>query len=70
VGGGLLYSNRSDLQQALEKIQTNAELRRELGNKGYEAYLQNWTEEHYLEKYFQLISEIRNRTVGAAGCQP
>lgn len=60
-GGGLLYREQSDLQQAIEELRTNTALRWELGNKGYKAYLQYGTEERYLEKYFQLISEIENR---------
>jgi len=32
--------------------------RNEVGRRGYEAYLRNWTAEVHLKRYFSLINEI------------
>ena len=57
-GGGILYQEDSDLIKAMELLRTDPGLQNELGERGYAAYLKYWTEDHYLEKYFKLISEI------------
>lgn len=62
-GGGFVYDENSSLIEIMEKFRADPGLRRELGERGYAAYLENWTEERYFEKYFKLISEIIDNKV-------
>lgn len=59
--GGSIYNNDSELIKAMESLMTNPALRKELGENGYHAYKENWTEESYLEKYLNLIFEIAEK---------
>jgi glycosyltransferase involved in cell wall biosynthesis len=56
--GGLLYETNAELLSALELLQENETYRRTLGEQGYRAYLQRWTVETHLQRYFTLINEI------------
>ncbi|MFQ5739071.1 MAG: glycosyltransferase family 4 protein [Acidobacteriota bacterium] len=60
-GGGLLYSDRNDLLQALNRLQNNPELRRELGAKGRQALSDRWSEETHVGAYLALIAELERR---------
>lgn len=57
-GGGLVYDDVRGLAHAMETLRSNPELRRSLGNRGYEAYRRYWTPEAHLRQYFSLIREI------------
>jgi glycosyltransferase involved in cell wall biosynthesis len=59
--GGFLYQEDSQLIRIMEKLRTDANLRNELGERGYAAYLKYWTEDHYFDKYFRLILDIENK---------
>ena len=54
-GGGFIYDDQESLVKAMETLRTNPGLRKELGNRGYEAYYKYWTPEAYLPQYFDLI---------------
>ena len=56
--GGLLYETNAELLSALELLHENETYRRTLGEQGYQAYLQQWTVETHLQRYFTLIDEI------------
>jgi len=56
--GGILYRQPAELQEALARIRTQKEERERLAENGHRAYLRYWTEEQYLSRYFELISEI------------
>lgn len=54
-GGGLVYDTDAELIAAMERLQTNAALRQEWGESGYQAYLRNWTAEVHLDRYLALV---------------
>lgn len=60
-GGGIVYEDDIGLKNALESLIKTPALRNSLGQKGYDAYQQHWTEERYLQRYFDLIEEIMAR---------
>ena len=60
-GGGFIYSNNEELVSAMDKLAHNTNLRRELGNKGYHAYLKYWSEDAHIEKYLHYIKELKER---------
>lgn len=45
----------------MEILRTDPARRREMGEKGHAAYLEHWTEEPHLARYFGLIAEIADR---------
>lgn len=58
-GGGLLYQTTDELRQAMERLRTQPELRRTMGEQGYENYTSHYTEEQHLTTYFELLRELR-----------
>ncbi len=60
-GGGFTYSKPDQLVEALERLRTNSELRRQLGEQGYQAYLERWGEEQHLKSYFGLLEATARR---------
>lgn len=68
-GGGLVYSDETGLLNALKAMRSNPQLRRTLGERGYEAYLKHWTPQAHLRQYFALIERIaaeRGSPLGAS----
>jgi glycosyltransferase involved in cell wall biosynthesis len=64
-GAGFLYSDAAELLSALERMQGDAQLRQELGQRGYRAYQEKWTETAHLNGYFELLEETAIRKFGA-----
>ncbi|MFB3905119.1 MAG: glycosyltransferase family 4 protein [Acidobacteriota bacterium] len=63
-GGGYAYRSNAELLQALHKIRTVPGLRNELGEKGYQAFLLNWTREAHFKRYFNFLEDIALRKLG------
>jgi glycosyltransferase involved in cell wall biosynthesis len=57
-GGGFVYHAEEELIVAMDKLLEDPSYRNELGRRGYEAYLRNWTAEAHLKQYFELIHKI------------
>ena len=62
-GGGFTYANDAELVDAMEKLRTQPDLRARLARRGYDAYLERWSEEPHLRRYLGLIEEARNGTL-------
>ncbi len=60
--GGYIYNTPSELVEALESLAEKPELRSELGNNGYSAFLKYWSEDAHLTQYFNLIKTIQNKS--------
>ncbi len=58
-GGGFTYRTDAELLEAMEALRLDPALRAELGERGYRGYLDHWSEEPHLRKYFDLIAEVR-----------
>jgi len=56
--GGLVYDTEEELWQAMDRLLADPSYRRELGQRGYEAYLRNWTVEAHLKRYLALIHNL------------
>jgi glycosyltransferase involved in cell wall biosynthesis len=66
--GGLIYDTEEELVAAMERLLEDPSYRRELGFRGYRAYLEKWTPEAHVKQYLALIDGIAaNLTVWAAG---
>ena len=66
-GGGFVYKTEDQLVEALQKLVSAPELRTELGENGYRAFLKKWCEDPHIEMYLDLIYTIeddRDRTSG------
>ncbi len=59
-GGGLIYENETHLLALMKTMVSNPTLRHDLGLSGYQAYLREWTDDTYVERYFDLIKKISN----------
>lgn len=62
--GGVLYRNPEELLAAMERLHKDSELRRRMGERGYQAYTERWTEEAHLGAYFQLLEDTARRKLG------
>ena len=58
--GGMLYRTPEELREAMDMLLRDAELRRRLGDQGYEAWQRLWTEEPHMQGYFAAIEDARS----------
>lgn len=65
-GGGLIYDTDEQLSRQLDELARNAALREEMGKRGHEAFLRNWTPGMHLAQYYRHIDEARERKFGDA----
>jgi glycosyltransferase involved in cell wall biosynthesis len=63
-GGGFVYRTDEELLEAINRIATSAELRSELGGKGYAAFLRLWSKEAHLRFYFDFLNDIALKKFG------
>ena len=61
---GFLYRDAAELLSALDRMQSDPGLRREMGDRGYRAYQEKWTETVHLDSYFQILEETAVRKLG------
>lgn len=66
-GAGFAYRTPEELVAAMEVLRTDPARRRELGERGYQAYLRLWSAEPHLARYFALIDEAEARRSERAG---
>jgi glycosyltransferase involved in cell wall biosynthesis len=57
-GGGFVYHDQAGLIAAMENLRLDSSLRRQLGERGREAYFKYWTPEAHLPQYLGLIERI------------
>lgn len=57
-GGGLTFDTEPELVAAMDRFLQDPSYRDQLGQRGHQAYLQKWTVEAHLERYFDLIRDI------------
>jgi glycosyltransferase involved in cell wall biosynthesis len=58
-GGGFVYRNEPELISAMDKLAKEPDLRRTLGEKGYQAYLKFWSQDVHIKQYLNFIKEIQ-----------
>ncbi len=59
--GGFTYNSPDEIPDLLDRLLDEPGLRQQLGENGYQGYLNRWTESVHLEKYFALIRDIARR---------
>jgi glycosyltransferase involved in cell wall biosynthesis len=65
-GGGFLYRTDEELLDAMRRIAGSPQLRAELGQKGYDAFLKYWSREAHLGSYFGHLNRIAGEKFGKA----
>jgi glycosyltransferase involved in cell wall biosynthesis len=63
-GGGFVYRTDAELRNALYGIAQEPELRQELGERGYHAFLQFWCREAHLNYYFDFLQATATKKFG------
>jgi glycosyltransferase involved in cell wall biosynthesis len=58
-GGGLLYRTPAELREAMNSLLHDEELRRMLGERGYDAWQRLWSEDVHIARYYEVIEEAR-----------
>jgi glycosyltransferase involved in cell wall biosynthesis len=65
-GAGFTYRTDEELLAAMEALRGDPSLRRTLGDRGYHAYVERWSEAAHMRSYLALIEEMRgSRTADA-----
>ena len=64
-GGGLVYHTDAELLSAMQRIAQSPELRRDLGRRGYDAFVTRWSREPHLAQYFDVLRDLARRRFGA-----
>lgn len=57
-GGGRLFDTIEQCREEMERLRTEPQLRTELGRRGHNAVMQNWTAEVHLSKYLELVESL------------
>jgi glycosyltransferase involved in cell wall biosynthesis len=57
-GGGILYTNSHELQQAITRMITDDKARYDLKAEASQAYRQEYSEKIYLQRYLQVVHEL------------
>ncbi len=63
-GGGFVYRSLEELRAAMKSLAGRPDLRRELGEKGYDAFCRLWSPEPHLTLYSRFIREAARRKFG------
>ena len=62
--GGFLYQGPAELLVAMERLRTDPVLRDEMGDRGYQAFQQKWSESAHLDAYFKVLEDTARRKLG------
>jgi len=57
-GGGFVYRTEDELLDAIAQLGASPQMRSDLGEKGYAAFIRLWSREAHLRLYFDLVNEI------------
>lgn len=57
-GGGILYTNSKELQQAITTMIADVKKRNDLKDEAYQAYHQEYSEDVYLQRYVHVVEEL------------
>lgn len=60
-GGGVVFRDQAELVRCMEALYRDGEFRRGLGRQGRKSFLEKWTPDAHLERYFALIERARRR---------
>jgi glycosyltransferase involved in cell wall biosynthesis len=63
-GGGFVYRTDEELAAAMTQIATSEDIRKELGEKGYAAFIKWWSKEAHLKRYLELIQRTSLERLG------
>jgi len=61
AGGGLLFSNDTELTVALDRLQADDQLRDRLADHGYRACRAHWSERVVIDRFLDLVARARSR---------
>jgi glycosyltransferase involved in cell wall biosynthesis len=62
--GGFVYRSDEELLEAIRRIASSPDLRAELGENGYRAFVGKWSCEAHLELYFDCLRKTARRKFG------
>ena len=68
-GGGLTFATDDELAGAIATLARSPALRNELGERGYATFVEKWTRQPHLSRYFDIIAEARASRARAAGSE-
>jgi len=63
-GGGFVYRSDDELLQMIQRLCSAPALRRDLGEKGYAAFLKYWCRDAHLNRYFGYIRQHAKAAFG------
>jgi glycosyltransferase involved in cell wall biosynthesis len=63
-GGGFIYRTDEELLSSLDSLSRSPRLRADLGQKGYDGFVQRWCREAHLPMYFDYLNYCAERKFG------
>jgi glycosyltransferase involved in cell wall biosynthesis len=61
TGGGLIYDRPEELLPLVDRLARDPDLRQQLSARAREGYRRHYSEERWMEQYFELIAELSAR---------
>jgi glycosyltransferase involved in cell wall biosynthesis len=58
-GGGDLFETASEMVESARRIQSDAAYRDKLGEAGYAAYREHWSESKVVPRYLELVADVK-----------
>jgi glycosyltransferase involved in cell wall biosynthesis len=65
-GGGFVYDTEQELVAAMDRLLEDPSYRRDLGQRGYQAYQRGWTADVHIRRYLALIRDIGGTSLSQA----
>ena len=62
--GGFIFQSDAELVDAVHRIGTEPSLRARLGENGYRRFVQEWSREAHLARYFDILRETAIKKLG------
>ncbi|MEZ4414448.1 MAG: glycosyltransferase family 4 protein [Gemmatimonadota bacterium] len=61
-GGGEVFDTQDELVAAMARVQADPDRRKQLGEAGYQAYLEHWVESAAVPRYLDIVRRTARRT--------
>jgi glycosyltransferase involved in cell wall biosynthesis len=63
-GGGFIFREQAELMDAIRRLSAEPRLRTDLGERGYQTFVRQWSRQAHLEQYFGVLEDVASEKYG------